>query len=89
MGDPTWGDLIQLGPMVPIAYALYKLAPVLAEVGRAFVRLEQRLETHEQTQAELMRLHEERSAEHRAEQQRWTEYMLRRMNGKDAPAQGH
>ncbi len=88
MGDPTWGDIMQLGVVGPIVWLLYRTLPMLAKVGEAFVRLEERIEAHEQKQAELMRLHEERSADHRAAQQRWMDYMLRRQNGKDAPVQG-
>ena len=89
MTEPTWQMLLQLGALGPIVWLLYRMLPVLAKVGEAFTRLEVRIETHCSEQAELVRHHEDRAAQCWAEQMRWNDEMLRRINGsRGTPAQG-
>ncbi|HOS92264.1 MAG TPA: hypothetical protein PLD23_17985 [Armatimonadota bacterium] len=81
MDSPSWGDMIQLGSVGPILWFLYRMLPVLAKVGEAFTRLEQRIENHEQNQALLIHQHEEKMSALLSEQQRWCNYLLQRLNG--------
>lgn len=89
MGDPTWGDIMQLGVVGPIVWLLYRMLPILAKVGEAFTRMEARIDSHCSEQAELVRHHEEREAQSWAEQMRWNDVILRKLNGaKGGPTQG-
>lgn len=89
MTEPTWQVLAQLGALGPIIWLLYRMLPVLKEVAVAFTRLEVRIDTHCAEQAEAIRQHEQRAAQSWAEQSRWNDVILRKLNGaKGEPQQG-
>lgn len=97
MTEPTWQMLAQLGSLGPITWLVYRMIPVLKDaivafnaVAVSFKGLQDRIESHCAEQAELMRKHEELETQARADEQRWRDYMLRKLNGApDSPAQGH